>query len=126
MPFNVNRTPGQNRRTGRNFDKLKGDTNVVGLNGAIQIDEETDTIVLVIATGEPFAQTSAGLTLTLTAGELLVTSSSLGLDPAVLAGVEKRRTHHRFEEGAALGQVQAEEAAEEAIVTAATVSFMGL
>lgn len=63
MAFGVGRTPRTNRRVGRNWSKMTKDTGIVdGL--AIQIDLATGKITFIIATDEPFTQTTAGFALT--------------------------------------------------------------
>lgn len=83
MGFRVVRTPGMTRRQARNFDRLTNKNTVTDPDGAIQ--EVGGAIVLIIATGEPFTQSSAGLVLALAAAGGLEKSSSelqIKLDPA--------------------------------------------
>lgn len=84
MAFQQTRTPNQARRTGRNFERFASDDVIVDPNGAININP-TGQIELLIASGEPFAQTSLGLTFEIVAaGGLEVVSSEIQihLDPA--------------------------------------------
>lgn len=79
MAFGVGRTPRTIPRVRRNWGKMTKDNGITdGL--AIQIGGD-GKITLVIASGEPFTQSTAGLALTVSASSLLSkTSSSLLFD----------------------------------------------
>lgn len=76
----VNRTPGQDARTRRNFDKMGNPKALIDPNNAIQLTVK-GKIVLVIATDEPFTQSSAGLVLVVDGITLQKTSGVLFVDP---------------------------------------------
>ena len=74
--FRVVRTPNSDRRQGRNFGRLKRSENIVTAGEAIQVVD--GQITFVIASGQPFTQSAAGLSLSLAAaGGLEVSSSAL-------------------------------------------------
>jgi len=74
------RNPGSKRREGRSWDRLSGNMATVDANSAIQLNT-AGQITLVIATDEPFTQSSAGLALTTDNVTLQKTSGTLSIDP---------------------------------------------
>jgi len=76
----VGRTPGQNSRGRRNWDRLGGPAALIDSNNAIQLSS-AGKIILLITAGQPFTQSSSGIALTVTASDLLsVVSSSLAFN----------------------------------------------
>lgn len=143
MAFRVIRTPGMDRRMARNMDRLTNTQTVTAAGGAIQ-EDTSGSIVLVTAPGEPFSQSDTGLVFVVaSAGGLEKVSSALQIkigDSTYLrtttSGLDwttrrKEQLSHAVNEpmltpvDAALTQVAIEQAAEEAIVNSATLSWMG-